>query len=124
MIWLALGSGLPSAVPALAPAEDRALSGVSTSPTGSRSPSARFSIKNVANGDTRSVTVKPDGFYVVRSLLPGTYEITVSAPGFGDVHATVAISADGKPVANLAMQPMGAAAADHAQAGSSTVNGA
>src|SRR5258708_30850899 len=120
---LALAIGILSAVQAFAQAEDRSLSGVITSPTGSRIPTARFSIKNVANGDTRSVTVKPDGFYVVRSLLPGTYEITVSAPGFGDVHATVAISADGKPVVNLAMQPMGAAAADQGQGGSSTVKG-
>ncbi len=120
---LALAIGILAAVQAFAQAGDRTLSGVITSPTGSRIATARLSIKNIANGSTESVTVKRDASYVVRNLLPGTYEITVSAPGFADLHTTVAISADGKPVVNLVMQAGSTAEAGIGQVGSSTVKG-
>ena len=103
--FLALAISVLAAVPTLAQAADCTLSGAVTSPTGSRIATAHLSIKNIANGDTNSVTVERDGSYLIRNLLPGTYEITVSAPGFADGHTTVAISADGKPVVNLVMQP-------------------
>jgi len=67
--------------------------------------------------------LKRDGSYVVRKLQPGTYEITVSARGFSDAHATVAISVDGKPVVNLVMQPASTDGASKGQVGSSTVKG-
>src|SRR5713101_8228630 len=108
---LTLAFGTLAAVQVFALAGDRTLSGVITSPTGSRIPTARLSITNIATDDTKSVTVKRDGSYVVRKLLPGTYEITVSAPGFADVHAKVVISPDAKPVVNLVMEPGGTAEA-------------
>src|SRR2546426_644522 len=121
--WLALALGVLAAVPAFAQAADRTLSGAVTSPTGSRIATARLSIKNIANGDTKSVSVKRDGSYVIRNLLPGTYEITVSARGFADAHTTVAISADGKPVVNLVLQASSTREAGKGQVGSSTVKG-
>src|SRR6266581_2886436 len=120
---LALAIGILAVVQAFAQAGDRIVSGAITSPSGSRIATARLSIKNIANGDTKSVSVKRDGSYVIRNLLPGTYEITVSARGFADAHTTVAISADGKPVVNLVMQPGGTAEAGKGQVGSSTVKG-
>jgi hypothetical protein len=115
--------GILAAVQAFAQAGDRTLSGAITSATGSRITNAHLSIKNSANGDTNSLTVKRDGSYMVRNLLPGTYEITASASGFADVRTTVAISADGKPVVNLVMQAGGTVAAGQRQVGSSTVKG-
>ena len=120
---LALAIGILAVVQAFAQAGDRTVSGAITSPNGSRIATARLSIKSIANGDTKSVNVKGDGSYVIRNLLPGTYEITVSAPGFADAHTTVAISADGKPVVNLVMQPASSAEAGRGQAGSSTMKG-
>src|SRR5216683_2593983 len=120
---LALAIGILAVVQAFAQAGDRTVSGAITSPSGSRIATARLSIKSIANGDTKSVNVKGDGSYVIRNLLPGTYEITVSAPGFADAHTTVAISADGKPVVNLVMQPASSAEAGRGQAGSSTMKG-
>ena len=120
---LALAIGILAVVQPFAQAGDRTVSGAITSPSGSRIATARLSIKSIANGDTKSVNVKGDGSYVIRNLLPGTYEITVSAPGFADAHTTVAISADGKPVVNLVMQPASSAEAGRGQAGSSTMKG-
>src|SRR5256712_10383896 len=122
--FLALAISVLAAVPTLAQAADCTLSGAVTSPTGSRIATAHLSIKNIANGDTNSVTVERDGSYLIRNLLPGTYEITVSAPGFADGHTTVAISADGKPVVNLVMQAVSSAEAGKEKVGSSTLKGA
>src|SRR5438067_4372341 len=121
--FLALAISVLAAVPTLAQAADCTLSGAITSPTGSRIATAHLSIKNIANGDTNSVTVERDGSYLIRNLLPGTYEITVSAPGFADGHTTVAISADGNPVVNLVMQPASTTGASGGEVGSSTVKG-
>src|SRR5438105_15867046 len=101
---LALAIGILAVVQAFAQAGDRIVSGAITSPSGSRIATARLSIKNIANGDTKSVSVKRDGSYVIRNLLPGTYEITVSARRFADTRTTVVISADGKAVVNIVMQ--------------------
>ena len=119
----ALAIGFLAAVHAFAQVGDRTLSGAISSSTGSRITTAHLSIKNIANGDTKSVTVKRDGSYVVRKLQPGTYELTVSARGFSDAHATVAISADGKPAVNLVMEPASTAGASRGRVGSSTVKG-
>jgi len=102
---------------------ERTLSGRVTSPSGIPVAHARLVLKDSTSSDMRSVTVNSDGTYLVANLLPGTYEITASAQGFADAHATVAISADGKPVVNLVMQPGGTAAAGKGQVGSSPVKG-
>jgi hypothetical protein len=45
-------------------------------------PAAKISIKNAVRGIVRNVYTNSDGFYTAPNLLPATYEITVSAPGF------------------------------------------
>ncbi len=119
----ALTIGLLVAVQAFAQAGDRTVSGTISSSSSSRITTARLSIKNIANGDTKSVSMKRDGSYVVRQLLPGTYEITVSAPGFDDSRSTVTIGVNDKPVVNLVLEPASTAAASRAQVGSSTAKG-
>src|SRR3989454_8286211 len=120
---LALAIGILAVVQAFAQAGDRTLSGAITSPSGSRIATARLSIKNIANGSTESVTVKRDASYVVRNLLPGTYEIMVSAPGFAELHKTVAVRGDGDQVVNLVLQAGSTAQAGKGQGGPSTVKG-
>src|SRR2546426_384762 len=115
---LALTIGLLAAVQVFAQVGSRTLSGTITSPDGSRITTARLSIKNIANDDTKSVSAKHDGSYVIRNLLPGSYGITVSARGFADIHTTVTLGADGNPVMNLVMQPVSPAVAGEKQVGS------
>jgi hypothetical protein len=84
---------------------------------------ARIIIKNSATSETRSAVAKGDGTYLVTNLLPGTYEITTSAPGLEDAHATRALAPDGKLVVNLVMRAASAAGTSAARAGSSTTSG-
>jgi Carboxypeptidase regulatory-like domain/TonB dependent receptor-like, beta-barrel len=58
------------------------LSGTLTDASGALIPNGQISIKNLATGVTRSVTADAAGFYSAPNLLPGTYEVTVTAPGF------------------------------------------
>ena len=64
------------------------LSGTVTDPSGALIPNAQISIKNTATGVARAVTTDTAGFYTAPNLLPGTYEITASAPGFATVVQT------------------------------------
>ena len=58
------------------------LSGTVSDPSGAGIPQANLVIRNVATGVERSVTTNSDGFYTTVNLLPGTYEVTISATGF------------------------------------------
>src|SRR5207244_8352302 len=80
---------------------DRTLSGKVTTASGTPVANARVAIKNSTGSDIRSVTVKGDGTYVVVKLLPGTYEVTVSAQGFVDARTTTTLGADSNPELNL-----------------------
>ena len=68
--------------PAYAQVAGANLSGTVTDQTGSGVPNASISIKNTATAVARDITTDNDGFYSVPNLLPGVYDITVSAPGF------------------------------------------
>lgn len=120
LVILAFLIGL-SGVRVSAQTDDRSLSGRVTSPSGSPVANARLVLKN--GSDTRSATVNSDGAYLIANLAPGTYEITASAPGFEDAHATVAISSDRNPALNLVMQAGSTAGAGKRQVGSSTGKG-
>src|SRR5579864_7474868 len=58
------------------------LNGTVADASGAGVPNANVSIKNTATGVVRGVTTDSDGFYSAPNLLPGTYEVTVSAAGF------------------------------------------
>lgn len=58
------------------------LTGTLTDPSGGVIPNATLSILNVATGIQRQVTTDSSGVYNAPNLLPGTYEVTVAAPGF------------------------------------------
>jgi hypothetical protein len=58
------------------------VSGTVTDQTGAAIPNAQVSIGNVSTGVKRKIAADTSGFYVAPNLIPGTYEITLSAPGF------------------------------------------
>src|SRR6202043_846366 len=58
------------------------LSGTITDPTGRAVPQAQIVIKNMATGVATTVTTNADGFYTAVNLLPGEYQVTISATGF------------------------------------------
>jgi hypothetical protein len=123
VISLVLLTSVLGCIPVYAQDRGRTLSGTVTSASGTTIGNVRLVIKNIASSDTRSVTVSSDGTYLVASLSPGTYEITASAQGFENAHATVAITPNGKQVVNLVMRPANTSGAGGGQAGSSTMKG-
>jgi hypothetical protein len=58
------------------------LSGTVTDVSGAAVPNANISIKNTATGIARDITSDSNGFYSAPNLLPGNYDVTVSASGF------------------------------------------
>jgi hypothetical protein len=58
------------------------LSGLVTDENGGPVPGAAVSIKNLGTGVARDVATNADGFYSTPNLIPGTYEVRVSAKGF------------------------------------------
>jgi len=58
------------------------ITGTVSDPAGAAVAGANVSIKNIATGVERSTTTTADGVYVAPNLIPGAYEITVTAPGF------------------------------------------
>jgi hypothetical protein len=58
------------------------LSGTVTDAQGAAIPNAKISIKNTSTGVTRDITTNESGAYNAPNLLPGSYEVTVSAAGF------------------------------------------
>ena len=56
--------------------------GTVTDQTGAVVPDATVTVKNTNTGLTREVTTNASGFYAIRNLLEGTYDLTVNKSGF------------------------------------------
>jgi outer membrane receptor protein involved in Fe transport len=68
-------------------------------------PDAQISIKNVATGLTRNMVSDTAGFFTAPNLLPGTYEITISSPGFAtQVRTGINLQVGAQQVLNITMQ--------------------
>ena len=81
------------------------LSGSITDPSGAAVASAQVVIKNTATGVTTTVTTNTDGFYSAANLLPGEYEVAVSATGFNtEIKKGITINVGSQPVFSLVLQ--------------------
>jgi len=80
------------------------ISGTVTDASGAVIPNTQISIKNVATGLTRAVTADTAGFYTAPNLLPGSYEVTATAPGFAtEVETGMTLTVGAQQVLNLSM---------------------
>jgi hypothetical protein len=82
VVALALGIFHASTVNTLAQVAGSSISGTITDSGGRVVTNAHVSISNSDTGVTREVTSNEEGFYSAPNLLPGIYEVTVSAQGF------------------------------------------
>src|SRR5260370_11719495 len=86
MLVVALGT--VGNIPAFSQVTGATLSGLVKDTSGAIVPNASISIKNSATGETREVTTNASGFYSAPNLLPGNYDVAVTATGFTRVAQT------------------------------------
>ncbi|MCU1313637.1 MAG: hypothetical protein JWM54_1394, partial [Acidobacteriaceae bacterium] len=84
-VLLVLWLGFAAQSSLLAQVAGATLSGVVTDSSSAVVPNATVSIRNVATGVSRDVTTNNDGFYSAPNLLPGRYQVKVTATGFKSV---------------------------------------
>jgi hypothetical protein len=61
------------------------MTGVVTDPSNAVVPDATITVKDKSTGDIRTTTTNSAGRYVFVNLRPGTYEVTITKPGFAKV---------------------------------------
>jgi len=104
---IALFSMLLMLLPTTTPAQvaGGTLSGTIADPSGAGIPQARVVIKNVATGVERTLTTNSDGFYIAPNLLPGDYQVTVSAKGFNtETKSSINMTVGSRQTFDLTMQ--------------------
>ena len=100
--FLAVSFLIPAVVHAQA--AGATLSGMVTDPSSAAVPNSNVSIKNTETGISRDVTTNEAGFYNAPNLSPGTYEVSVSAPGFSKlVQPNITLTVGAQQVLNLSL---------------------
>src|ERR1700674_3414156 len=103
-VWI-FGLCLGNSRPLRAQVAGGTLSGSITDPSGAAVANAQVVIKNSATGVATTVTTNTDGLYSAANLLPGEYEIAVSATGFNTgIKKGITINVGSQPVFNLILQ--------------------
>src|SRR5216684_2102657 len=77
-----LGLGLMASIPLHAQVTGATISGTITDATGAVIAGAEISVRNTATGIIRNTTADSAGFYTAPNLIPGPYEVKVTAKGF------------------------------------------
>ena len=79
------------------------LAGTITKPSGAVVPNAKISVRNLTTGQLVETQADSAGLYSVANLLPGEYEVSVSAEGFPTTVASVTIAEAGKKTMNVTL---------------------
>jgi Carboxypeptidase regulatory-like domain/TonB dependent receptor/TonB-dependent Receptor Plug Domain len=91
--------------PAKAQVAGATLSGLVTDDQGGPVANATISVKNAGTGVARDVTSNSDGIYSAPNLLPGEYEVTVTATGFQTLtEKGITLTVGGQQSLNLVMK--------------------
>ena len=81
------------------------ISGIVSDSSGASLPKATVAIRNTDTGVVINVTTNDTGYYEIRDLNPGNYEVSVTVAGFDKtVHPGVVLLADGHPSIDMALK--------------------
>jgi hypothetical protein len=81
------------------------MTGTVSDASGAVIPNAQVATKNVATGDVRSATTNATGLYTAPNLLPGSYDVTATAPGFStEVRSGITLTVGTQQVLNITMK--------------------
>jgi outer membrane receptor protein involved in Fe transport len=80
------------AITAFPQAETGQILGTVTDPSGASIPGAKVTVKSIATGAERSATTDGSGNFTFPNLLPDTYDVSVSAPGFSGLRERAAVN--------------------------------
>jgi outer membrane receptor protein involved in Fe transport len=106
-VWILVAVAVSLAVTGQAYAQvaGATLTGTVKDASGAFIPNAQVFISDVATGVTRTVSVDAAGFYAAPNLLPGTYEIRVTATGFSTaVQKGVTLTVGAQQVLDFSMR--------------------
>ena len=78
--------------------------GTVTDPAGAVIANAQVTIQDADTGGTRTVTTNSAGFYAAPNLMPGKYELRISAPGFSAGVASVILTVGAEQTVNVALK--------------------
>lgn len=81
------------------------LTGIVTDPSGAVVSNAKVTLRNAESGSSRDTVTDSQGYYTFASVAVGTYDVTISAPGFESYKATgIALGGGEKRNVNASLQ--------------------
>lgn len=103
---LSVGLVLALSVLSIAQVTGATLSGLITDSSGAAIPAATVSVSNVATGEVRQVDTNSEGFYSVPNLLPGNYDVSVTAKQFQKtLQKGITLTVGAQQALNLSLKP-------------------
>jgi hypothetical protein len=98
VLALSLGLGVAASAQSVTAGD---INGTLTDSTGAIIPGGKITATNPATGATKTVESSSTGAYRISLLLPGTYTVTASAPGFSTISTTITVGAGSVTTDNL-----------------------
>ena len=104
-VWTVLAISILGPAQAYAQVSGATLTGTVTDPSGSVIPKVQVSVRDVATDVSRDVYTNSAGFYTAPNLLPGNYEVSVTATGFSkEVRTGITLTVGAQQVLDIKMQ--------------------